>query len=65
MTHQEKILLKPGDEVIVRDDDGREGAWVVKYAPWQLGHGDWVIGLQGKSGGYDLERVVARVATLR
>lgn len=50
--------LKPGDRVLVTDDKGREAEYLVKAAPWQLGHGAWVIGLAGISGGYSLARVV-------
>lgn len=53
----ERIRLRPGDVVRVRDDNGTDGDFVVKTAPWQLGHGAWVIGLNGISGGYSLDRV--------
>jgi len=58
MNESDLINLKPGDTVVVRDDDGIDTVREVKYAPWQLGHGKWVIGLQGISGGYSLDRVV-------
>lgn len=61
-TRDWRLDLLPGDSVIVRDDDGMEKPWIVKYAPWQLGHGEWVIGLKGKAGGYLLSRVVCRGA---
>ena len=51
--------LRPGDTVRVRDDDGNEADYVVKKSPWLLGHGKWVVGLTGISGGYSLHRVVA------
>lgn len=54
----ELLSLKPGDRVRVRRDDGTEVNYTVKYEPWRLGHGTWVIGLKGISGGYDLSRVV-------
>lgn len=51
-------ILKPGDTVMVRLDDGEIVEKTVKYAPWQLGHGEWVIGLNGIAGGYALDRVL-------
>lgn len=51
--------LEPGDRVLVRHDDGHVGQHVVKARPWQLGHGAWVVGLEGMVGGYSLERVIA------
>lgn len=52
-------VLKEGDEVFVRKDDGRIEKHIVRTAPWQLGHGTWVVGLSDISGGYDLRRVVS------
>lgn len=49
--------FQKGDWVVVTLDDGRETIRRVKYPPWQLGDGSWVIGLDGISGGYALERV--------
>lgn len=45
-----------GAEVEVTRDDGTTETRRVKYAPWQLGHGAWVVGLEGIAGGYALER---------
>jgi hypothetical protein len=59
MNDAQRRALKPGDVVAVRMDDGTYKQCTVKYAPWQLGHGEWVIGLQGIAGGYRLSRVVA------
>lgn len=53
-----RLKLKTGDVVSVLGDNGVVGDFVVKAAPWQLGHGAWVIGLAGISGGYSLDRVV-------
>jgi hypothetical protein len=61
MTDTERLALVEGDRVMVRDDQGTEKEFVVKYPPWQLGHGEWVIGLHGKAGGYLLGRVVRKV----
>lgn len=59
MTHDERLTLCPGDRVLVRTDSGAELTYRVKYRPWQLGAGTWVVGLEGIAGGYALERVVA------
>lgn len=53
-----KLLdIEVGAPVIVTKDDGAKVATTVTSKPWRLGHGDWVIGLDGISGGYDLSRV--------
>jgi len=49
--------LKVGDEVLVTRDDGKVERRVVKYEPWTLGDGTWVVGIKGISGGYALCRV--------
>lgn len=49
--------LKPGDRVSVLGDDGNEFVAEVKSKPWQLSHGEWVVGLKGRTGGYLLRRV--------
>lgn len=53
--------LLVGSVVMVEHDDGQLHEHTVRTAPWQLGHGDWVVGLSGISGGYSLDRVVARL----
>jgi hypothetical protein len=53
---QSLIGLRPGDIVIVTRDDGDEEMRVVRMSPWQLGHGEWVVGLSGISGGFLLNR---------
>jgi ABC-type cobalamin transport system permease subunit len=62
MSDAERRALLPGDIVAVRNDAGRAVVYAVKYAPWQLGDGTWVIGLKSISGGYSLDRVVRKVA---
>ena len=49
---------KIGQTVIVKLDDGSLCSKKVKYEPWQLGDGTWVIGLEGIAGGYELDRIV-------
>jgi hypothetical protein len=61
MSDADRRRLKAGDRVLVTDDAGREGEYVVRCPPWQLGHGAWVVGLRGVSGGYALDRVVRLV----
>lgn len=54
----ELLSLRPHDRVRVLHDDGTEADYEVKFEPWTLGHGEWVIGLKGMAGGYKLSRVV-------
>lgn len=49
--------LPIGTPVIVTKDDGSEFRTYTRSAPWQLGHGAWVVSVDGISGGYDLERI--------
>ena len=56
LVSQALIGLRPGDMVIVTRDDGDEELRVVRTAPWKLGHGEWVVGLSGISGGFLLNR---------
>ena len=53
----EQLALRPGDVVEVTLDSGVRKRAQVSVAPWQLGHGGWVVCLAGRSGGFDLERV--------
>lgn len=46
-----------GTPVNVKRDDGSIFKTKVRALPWQLGHGAWVIGVEGITGGYDLIRV--------
>lgn len=52
--------IPEGTKVYVRKDDGSEVETVTTSRPWQLGHGDWVVKVEGISGGYDLERITLR-----
>jgi len=61
MSNEELRNLKPGDEVMVLMESGSKRRHTVKYAPWQLGDGTWVIGLKGLAGGYLLSRVTRLV----
>jgi len=66
LTPELRRALRPGDRVVVRMDHGHpvgDMAYTVHTSPWQLGHGQWVVGLNGISGGYDLSRIVAIIST--
>ena len=45
-----------GMDVVVTRDDGTREVRKVKYFPWQLRDGTWVVGLTGISGGYRLDQ---------
>ena len=53
-----KTDYKVGQMVLVKMDSGKLETYKVKYEPWELGSGQWVIGLEGIRGGYSLDRVV-------
>lgn len=57
---KEQLSIRSGDPVIYRNDLGENIGSVATSESWQLGHGDWVIKLEGVSGGYDLSRVRLR-----
>ena len=64
LTVAQKRQLVPGERVVVRMDHGHpvgDEVYEVKTSPWQLGHGAWVIGLKGISGGYDLSRIMGLI----
>ena len=46
-----------GTEVIVTEDDGRQTPTKTRSEAWGLSHGDNVVLLEGRSGGYLLDRV--------
>lgn len=67
LTVEQRRTLQVGDRVVVRMDHVYpvgDMVYEVKYAPWQLGHGEWVIGLKGITGGYALDRVTGIVSTV-
>ena len=53
---QWQLGLKPGDTVDYINDDGKAERRKVRSEPWQLGHGEWVIKLDGRTGGVMLTR---------
>jgi hypothetical protein len=48
---------KIGTGVLVKLDDGRLWQTRTRSEAWNLGHGQPVVMLEGRSGGYDLSRV--------
>lgn len=50
-------LNRIGMPVMVTKDDGHHLWTLTRSLPWQLGHGQWVIQVNGKSGGIDVMRV--------
>lgn len=48
---------KPGIGVTVKLDDGKLWHTKTRSEAWELGHRQGVILLEGRSGGYDLDRV--------
>ena len=52
-----KRLNTLGMKVTVLMDDRTVIETTVRILPWQLGHGAWVVGLNGITGGYACERV--------
>lgn len=53
----EQLALEPYDQVDVTRDSGFVETRIVKFSPWQLANGTWMIGIFGISGGYALCRV--------
>lgn len=53
----EMTKLPSGTLVNVHKDNGDTLVTRTRSLPWQLGHGDWVVSVEGISGGYALERV--------
>lgn len=51
-------LNKIGMTVRLILDDGSPIQTKLVSLPWQLGHGQWVANLEGKSGGYDVLRIL-------
>lgn len=56
-TERAALLNQVGMRVCAQTDSGKLQTTAVKQLPWQLGHGQWVIGIEGFSGGYDILRV--------
>lgn len=50
------MALKQGNTVQVTFDDGHTELRIVKYEPWRLENGEWLVGIEGITGGYSLSR---------
>lgn len=46
-----------GTEVILTNDFGEDIETQTRSIAWDLGHGEPVVSVKGKSGGYALERI--------
>jgi protein-disulfide isomerase-like protein with CxxC motif len=46
-----------GMPVVLVEDNGQETHTRLTSLPWTLGHGAWVVKVEGKSGGYDCARI--------
>lgn len=44
-------------DINLREDSGQETHTRLTSLPWTLGHGAWVVSVEGKSGGYDCARI--------
>jgi len=52
------VATPPGTRVLVVRDCGQSPCITeTRSEPWALGHGQMVVALKGKSGGYSLDRV--------
>lgn len=52
------LLTSVGMLVTARLDNGSTRETRTTSRPWKLGHGAWVVSLEGFSGGYDCGRVM-------
>lgn len=58
MTHDEwNEKYSPGQAVILTDDLGVEHRTRTRSPAWPLGHGTPVVLVEGRTGGWELERV--------
>jgi hypothetical protein len=58
-TEQFNNKFSVGDDVVYTDDFGVEHKAKTRSEAWELGHGDAVVMIEGKSGGYDVNRIKA------
>lgn len=49
--------IPSGSDVIYTDDFGKEHATKTRSESWELGSGDAVVMIEGKSGGYSVDRI--------
>ncbi len=64
MRHQPPVdtTITSGTDVTVTRDDGSLWQTRTRTDPWQLGDGTWVVALEGRAGGFALDRVRRRDA---
>jgi hypothetical protein len=55
---EKAAALTVGQEVDLVLDNGAKMRTRTRSEPWQLGHGAWVVMVEGKTGGWALERVL-------
>ncbi len=53
-------IYSVGQSICLTEDDGSITATQTKSQAWELGHGQAVIKVDGKRGGYSLDRIKAR-----
>lgn len=46
-----------GTEVILLEDDATETVTRTRSEPWPLGHGEWVVLVEGRTGGWAIVRM--------
>ena len=54
---QFNLLYDVGTEVILTDDFGKEHRTKTRSPAWDLGDGTPVVSVEGRTGGYALERI--------
>lgn len=55
-----KQLNKVGMDVWLEKDGGHVVPTKTRSLPWQLGHGAWVVQVEGVAGGYNILRITPR-----
>lgn len=54
---RDKTKMPAGTLVQVRLDNGNVIITNTRSEPWKVGHGAWVVAIEGRAGGYSLNRV--------
>ena len=50
-------IYEIGDQVIYRNDDNSRVVTTIRSLAWELGHGDSVVKVAGKTGGVSVDRI--------
>jgi hypothetical protein len=53
----DQMRIRAGDPVVLTDDFGKEHVTRAATEPWKAGGHTWLIGVEGRSGGYALCRI--------